>query len=182
MRCLSGSGPKIQSNRLERENAPSDSNDISLLHNQIQFREHRKTIQRENGFSAKEVSLIYLKFSRWGVRSSNAGSETSKSPQNYTGTIFELWEDIDVLFKEKKNHEKRSMARLYPKVAEEIRDLVIKHKKGIAISDATVRNFHKKITKNPKEDTLDSLKLWVSKQKGEPESEEEEEEEIIHDS
>ena len=36
------------------------------------------------------------------------------------------------------------MARLYPKVAEEIRELVIKHKKGIAISDATIyiRNFH----------------------------------------
>ena len=70
------------------------------------------------------------------------------------------------------------MARLYPKVAEEIRTLVINHKKGVAISDATVRNFHKKLTKNPKEDTLDSLKLWVSKQKGEidtePESEEEE--------
>ncbi|RHZ84698.1 hypothetical protein Glove_78g99 [Diversispora epigaea] len=118
------------------------------------------------------------------ARSSNVGSGTSKSPQNYTGTIFELWEDIDTLFKEKKTHEKRSMARLYPKVAEEIRDLAIKHKKGVAISDATVRNFHKKLTKNPKEDTLDSLKLWVSKQKGdidsEPESEEEEE--TNHDS
>ncbi|CAG8654493.1 5162_t:CDS:1, partial [Diversispora eburnea] len=50
-----------------------------------------------------------------GARSSNAGSGTSRSPQNYTGTIFELWEDIDALFKEKKTHEKRSMARLYPK-------------------------------------------------------------------
>ena len=39
-------------------------------------------------------------------------------------------------------------------------------------------------TKNPKEDTLDSLKLWVSKQNGEidTEPESEEEEEINHDS
>ena len=92
------------------------------------------------------------------ARSSNAGSGTSKTPQNYTGTIFELWEEIDALFDEKKRIEKRSMARLYPKVAEEIREIVIKHKKGVAISDATIRNFHKKLTKNPKEDTLDSLK------------------------
>ncbi|CAG8599683.1 11968_t:CDS:2 [Diversispora eburnea] len=105
------------------------------------------------------------------ARSSNVRSNTSKSPQNYTSTIFELWEDIDALFKEKKTHEKQSMARLYPKVTEKIWDLVIKHKKGIAISDTTVRNFHKKITKNLKEDTLDSLKLWVSKQKGEIDSE-----------
>ncbi|CAG8656228.1 5211_t:CDS:1 [Ambispora gerdemannii] len=99
------------------------------------------------GYDIREV--------RDGVaRSSNAGSGTSKTPQNYTGTISDLWEDIDILFKEKKTHEKRSMARLYPKVAEEIRELAINHKKGIAISDATVRNFHKKLTKNPKEDTL----------------------------
>ncbi|CAG8693968.1 1555_t:CDS:1, partial [Ambispora gerdemannii] len=110
------------------------------------------------------------------TRSSNAGSDTSKTPQNYTGTIFKLWEEIDTLFNEKKRVEKRSMARLYPKVAEEIRTLVINHKRGVAISDATIRNFHKKTTKNPKEETLDALKLWVSKQNGvidtEPESEE----------
>ncbi|CAG8609616.1 9526_t:CDS:2 [Ambispora gerdemannii] len=98
------------------------------------------------GYDIREV--------RDGVaRSSNAGSGTSKSPQNYTGTISDL--------------------------PEEIRVLVINHKKGIAISDATIRNFHKKLTKNPKEDTLDSLKLWISKQNGEidtePESEEDEE-------
>ncbi|CAG8633364.1 6313_t:CDS:1, partial [Diversispora eburnea] len=111
-------------------------------------------IVKHLGYDIREV--------RDGVaRSSNAGSGTSKSPQNYTGTIFELWEEIDALFNKKKRTEKRSMARLYPKVAEEIHELVIKHKKGVAISDATVRNFHKKLTKNPKEDTLDSLKLWV---------------------
>ncbi|CAG8625105.1 9235_t:CDS:2 [Paraglomus brasilianum] len=105
------------------------------------------------GYDIREV--------RDGVaRSSNAGSGTSKTPQNYTGTIFELWEEIDTLFNEKKRVEKRSMARLYPKVAEEIRTLVINHKRGIAISDATIRNFHKKTTKNPKEETLDALKLW----------------------
>ena len=69
------------------------------------------------------------------------------------------------------------MARLYPKVAEEIRVLVINHKRGVAISDATIRNFHKKTTKNPKEETLDALKLWVSKQKGEIDTEPESEEE-----
>jgi len=67
------------------------------------------------------------------------------------------------------------MARLYPKAAEEILTFVINHKR---VSDATIRNFHKKTTKNPKE-TLDAFKLWVSKQNGvidtEPESEEEEE-------
>ena len=63
------------------------------------------------------------------------------------------------------------MTRLYPKVAEEIWELVIGHKKGKAISDATVRNFHKKLTKRPEEDTLDSLKLWVSKQRGEIDTE-----------
>ncbi|CAG8579850.1 9765_t:CDS:2 [Ambispora gerdemannii] len=87
------------------------------------------------------------------ARSSNVGSGTSKSPQNYTGTIFELWEDIDTLFKEKKTHES-----------------------GLW-QGCIQRNFHKKITKNPKEDTLDSLKLWVSKQKGEIDSEPESEEE-----
>ncbi|CAG8653245.1 7366_t:CDS:1, partial [Diversispora eburnea] len=71
------------------------------------------------------------------TRSSNAGSGTSRLPQNYTGTIFELWEEIDTLFNEKKRTEKRSMVRLYSKVAEEIRELVIKHKKGVVISDAT---------------------------------------------
>ncbi|CAG8584802.1 2857_t:CDS:1 [Diversispora eburnea] len=108
------------------------------------------------GYDIREV--------RDGVaRSSNMESGTSKSPQNYAGIIFELWEEIDALFNEKKCTEKWSMVRLYPKVAEEIRELVIKHKKGVAISDATIRNFHKKTTKNLKEDTLDSLKLWVSK-------------------
>src|SRR5438128_10254647 len=57
------------------------------------------------------------------ARSSNAGSGTSKTPQNYTGTIFNLWEDIDILFKEKKKHATRSMARLYQKVTEEIRQI-----------------------------------------------------------
>ncbi|CAG8602822.1 16236_t:CDS:2 [Funneliformis caledonium] len=37
------------------------------------------------------------------TRSSNAGSDTSKTPQKYTGTIFELWEEIDALFNEKKH-------------------------------------------------------------------------------
>ena len=87
------------------------------------------------GYDIREV--------RDGVaRSSNAGSGTSKRSQNYTGTIFELWEEIDELFDEKKRVEKRSMARLYPQVAEEIRTLVINHKRGIAISDATIGNFH----------------------------------------
>ncbi|CAG8640241.1 301_t:CDS:1, partial [Diversispora eburnea] len=116
------------------------------------------------GYDIREV--------RDGVaRSSNVGSGISKLPQNYTGTIFELWEEIDALLNKKKRTEKWSMARLYLKVAEKIRELIIKHKKGVAISDITVRNFHKKTTKNLKEDTLDSLKLWVSKQKGEIDSE-----------
>src|SRR6185369_8692672 len=122
----------------------------------------------------KKISLVYLKHLGYDIRevrdgvakSSNAGSGTSKTPQNYTGTILELWEEIDALFDGKKRVEKRFMARLYPKVAEEIRTLVINHKKGVAISEATIRNFHKKLTKNPKEDTLDALKLWVSKQNG----------------
>ncbi|CAG8648632.1 4247_t:CDS:2, partial [Paraglomus brasilianum] len=60
------------------------------------------------GYDIREV--------RDGVaRSSNAGSGTSKTPQNYIGTIFELWEEIDALFNEKRRAEKRSMARLYPK-------------------------------------------------------------------
>jgi len=42
------------------------------------------------------------------------------------------------LFNKKKHVEKRSMARLYPKVAEEILTLVINHKR---VSDATIRNF-----------------------------------------
>ena len=50
------------------------------------------------------------------------------------------------------------MARLYPMVAEEIRTLVTNHKKGVAIGESTIRNFHKK-------DTLDSLRLWVAKQR-----------------
>jgi len=79
-------------------------------------------------------------------RGSNTGSGTSKTPQNYTGNISELWEEIDELF-EKKNGEKRSMARLYPMVAEEIRTLVTNHKKGVAIGESTIRNFHKKLTK-----------------------------------
>lgn len=71
------------------------------------------------GYDIREV--------RDGVaRNSNAGFGTSKTPQNYTGTISDLWEDIDVLLKEKITHEKRSMARLYPKVAEEIRELATK--------------------------------------------------------
>ena len=75
------------------------------------------------------------------------------------------------------------MARLYPKVAEEIRELVIGHKKGKAISDATVRNFHKKLTKRHEEESLDALKLWVSKQRGEIDTEpgEENEEEESSD-
>ncbi|CAG8565472.1 12545_t:CDS:2 [Acaulospora morrowiae] len=53
---------------------------------------------RHLGFNIREV--------RVGVaRISNAGSGTSKTPQNYTGTIFEL---------------------LYPKVAEEISEIVVK--------------------------------------------------------
>ncbi|CAG8614294.1 9935_t:CDS:2 [Ambispora gerdemannii] len=39
--------------------------------------------------------------------------------QNYTGTISNPWENIDILFKEKKTHEKQSMTRLYPKVSKQ---------------------------------------------------------------
>src|SRR5947209_6553438 len=74
----------------------------------------------------------------------------------YNSGHIQCENDIDVLFKEKKTHEKWSMARLYSKMTKEIRNLAINHKK-------TVRNFHKKLTKNPKDDMLDSLKLWVSK-------------------
>ncbi|CAG8643705.1 10277_t:CDS:2, partial [Diversispora eburnea] len=84
-----------------------------------------------------------------GTRSSNAGSGTSRSPQNYTGTIFKLWKEIDTLFNEKKRTEKWSMARLYSKVTEEICELVIKHKKGVAISDATVSKQKGEIDSEP---------------------------------
>ncbi|CAG8646596.1 13507_t:CDS:2 [Acaulospora morrowiae] len=94
------------------------------------------------------------------ARSSNTRSSTSKTPQNYTSTIFELWEEIDALFDEKKHFEKWSVAKLYP------------------------RNFRKKTTKNLKEETLDILKLRVLKQNEgiDTELESEEKEKINHNS
>ncbi|CAG8634324.1 9302_t:CDS:2 [Ambispora gerdemannii] len=89
-------------------------------------------------------------------------------PQNYTGTIFKLWKEIDALFNEKKRVKKWSMTRLYPKQS-------VMSPLGI---------FIKKMTKNLKEETLDTLKLWVSKQNEviDTELKSEEEEEINHDS
>ena len=102
--------------------------------------EAQNQINTKTSKSSKKVYLIYPRLwsilgttfvNRDGVaRSSNARYGTSRTPQTYTGNISELWEELDELFKEKKRVEKRSMARLYPKVAEEIREIVIKHKKG----------------------------------------------------
>ncbi|RHZ85047.1 hypothetical protein Glove_73g10 [Diversispora epigaea] len=178
MHCLSGSGPKIQSNRLEHT-GPHNSQTGTIIYNRKIFVVYSSG-NAEKQFNAKMASAL--------KKQQKSISDLSEIVKHLAYDIREVRDgaarNIDTLFKEKKTHEKRSMARLYPKVAEEIRDLAIKHKKGVAISDATVRNFHKKLTKNPKEDTLDSLKLWVSKQKGdidsEPESEEEEE--TNHDS
>ncbi|CAG8504608.1 639_t:CDS:2 [Acaulospora morrowiae] len=104
------------------------------------------------------------------VASSNAGSSTSKSPQNYTGIISDPQDGIDAQFKKKKTHEKRSKAR----------EFAINHKREIVICDSTVRNFHKKLNKNPKEDTLDSSKLGVLEQKSEIDTElKSEEREIV---
>ncbi|CAG8673277.1 479_t:CDS:2 [Ambispora gerdemannii] len=76
------------------------------------------------GYDIREV--------RDGVaRSSNAGSGTSKTPQNYTGIIFELWEEIDTLFNEKKRVEKQSMARLYPKTLDALKLWVSKQNEVI---------------------------------------------------
>ncbi|CAG8645936.1 11374_t:CDS:2, partial [Paraglomus brasilianum] len=85
-----------------------------------------KTILQENGLlwglfclfkleAAKHLGYDIREVRDGVARSSNAGSGISKPPQNYNGTVFELWEEIDALFNEKKRVEKRSMARLYPK-------------------------------------------------------------------
>ncbi|CAG8643499.1 6934_t:CDS:1, partial [Paraglomus occultum] len=143
----------------------------------IRFWEYRKAIRRENEFLPQKIisglseTVKHLGYDirevRDGVaRSSNAGPGTSKTPENYTGTISDLWEDIDALFKEKKSGLWQGCIQRWPRKSGNLLSTI---RRGLR------SNFHKKLTKNPKEDTLDSLKLWVSKQKGEIDTEPESE-------
>ena len=91
-----------------------------------------------------------------GSRDSNSGSRrsgTNRTPQDYTGDIQTLWQDFDRLFKEKRRLEKRTESSMYSKISEEIRDL------GERLGDATIRKFHKRLTRNPTEETIECIRL-----------------------
>ncbi|CAG8661880.1 14793_t:CDS:1, partial [Acaulospora morrowiae] len=97
-----------------------------------------------------------------GGRDSNSGSRrfgSNRLPQDYTGDIRTLWQDFDRLFKEKCRLEKRTESSMYSKISEEIREL------GQRLGDATIRKFHKCLTRNPTEETIECIRLWVDNER-----------------
>ncbi|CAG8615658.1 8180_t:CDS:2 [Ambispora gerdemannii] len=97
-----------------------------------------------------------------GSRDSNSGSRRSgsnRTPQDYTGDIQTLWQVFDRLFKEKRRLEKRTESSMYSKISEEIREL------GQRLGDATIRKFHKRLTRNPTDETIEFIRLWVDNER-----------------
>ena len=60
-----------------------------------------------------------------------------------------------VIFKEKRRLEKRTESSMYSKISEEISEL------GQRLGDATIRKFHKRLTRNPADETIEFIRLWV---------------------
>ncbi|CAG8552694.1 7365_t:CDS:2, partial [Ambispora gerdemannii] len=97
-----------------------------------------------------------------GSRDSNSGSRRSgsnRTPQDYTGDIQTLWQDFDRLFKDKRRLEKRTESSMYSKISEEIREL------GQRLGDATIRKFHKRLTRNLADKTIEFIRLWVDNER-----------------
>ena len=48
---------------------------------------------------------------------------------------------------------------MYSKISEEIREL------GQRLGDATIRKFHKRLTRNPADKTIEFIRLWVDNER-----------------